>query len=132
ASLAVASDIEGQSLLEVLKRADPTFIAQPTLDPRHAPRRFRSAAGFEVDVLTRIRRRADEERAVAIPGLQCSAQPLRFLEYLTRSPLLAVALYGSGVAISIPQPARYAVHKLIVAQVRNDASTKRRKDLAQA
>lgn len=132
ASLAVASDVEGQSLLEVLKRADPTFVPQPSLDPRHPPRRFRSAAGFEVDVLTRYRTRADEERAVAIPGLQCSAQPLRYLEYLIADPISTVALYGSGVPVVVPQPARYAVHKLILAQVRVGAAAKRRKDLAQA
>jgi len=43
-----------------------------------------------------------------------------------------LALYGPGVQVSVPQPARYAVHKLIVAQVRSASSGKRGKDLAQA
>jgi len=43
-----------------------------------------------------------------------------------------VALYGSGVPIVVPQPARYAVHKPIVAQIRSHASARRAKDLAQA
>jgi hypothetical protein len=132
ASLAIASDIEGESLLDVLKRADPTFVPQPGLDPRTPPRRFRSAAGLEVDVVTRHRKSADEERAVIVPGLQCSAQPLRYLEFLIADPISAVALYGAGVPVTVPQPARYAAHKLIVAQVRNEASGKRGKDLAQA
>jgi hypothetical protein len=132
ASLAVTSDVRGESLLDVLKRADPTFTPQPSLDPRTLPRRFRSEAGLEVDVLTRYRTRADEERAVLMPGLQCSAQPLRYLEFLIAEPIPAVALYGSGVPVTVPQPARYAVHKLIVAQVRSEASAKRGKDLAQA
>jgi hypothetical protein len=132
ASLAIASDIEGESLLDVLKRADPTFVPQPGLDPRTPPRRFRSAAGLEVDVVTRHRTRADEERAAIIPGLRCSAQLLRYLEFLIADPIPAVALYGAGVPVTVPQPARYAVHKLIVAQVRNEASGKRGKDLAQA
>jgi hypothetical protein len=44
----------------------------------------------------------------------------------------AVALYNAGVAIVVPQPARYAVHKLIVAQERRTNRIKRMKDLAQA
>jgi hypothetical protein len=125
-SLAVTSDVEGESLLDVLKRADPTFVPQPSLDW------FRSAAGLEVDVRTRHRKGADEERAVIMPGLQCSAQPLRYLEFLIADPISAVALYGPGVPVTVPQPARFAIHKLIVAQVRPEASVKRGKDLAQA
>lgn len=51
ATLAVATEPEGRSLLDVLQRADPTFSAQMGLDPRDPPKRFRSAAGFEVDVI---------------------------------------------------------------------------------
>jgi hypothetical protein len=122
ASLAVASDSKGESLLDVIKRADPTFIPQPSLDPGTLPWRFRSAAGLEIEVVTRHRTRADEERPVVIPGLQCSAQPLRYLEFLIADPISAVALYGAGVPVTVPQPARYAVHKLIVAQVRRASS----------
>jgi hypothetical protein len=132
ASLAVASDMKGESLLDVIKRADSSFIPQPSLDPRTPPWRFRSAAGLEIEIITRHRTRADEEHPVAIPGLRCSAQPLRYLEFLIADPIPAVALYGAGVAVTVPQPARYAVHKLIVAQLRQDASAKRGKDLLQA
>jgi hypothetical protein len=132
ASLAVASDSKGESLLDVIKRADPTFIPQPSLDPGTLPWRFRSAAGLEIEVVTRHRTRADEERPVVIPGLRCSAQPLRYLEFLIADPISAVALYGAGVPVTVPQPARYAVHKLIVAQVRRASSAKREKDLIQA
>ncbi|MEA2906444.1 MAG: hypothetical protein QOI12_3831 [Alphaproteobacteria bacterium] len=132
ASLAVTSAMADETLLDILKRADPTFVSQLGLDPRSPPRRFRSSAGFEVDVITRYRKRADEERAVRLAGLQCSAQPLRYLEYLFQEPVTAVALYGAGVEVAVPQPARYAVHKLIVAQVRIETSIKHRKDLAQA
>lgn len=131
-SLAVVSNIEGESLLDILERADPTFVPQASLDHRTPPRRFRSRSGFEVDVITRYRKRADDERAVVIPGLRCSAQPLRYLEYLTADPISAVALYGPGIQVKVPQPARYAVHKLILAQVRSEISVKRSKDLAQA
>jgi hypothetical protein len=132
ASLALTSNIEGEGLLDVIKRADPTFIPQPSLDPRTPPWRFRSAAGLEIEIVTRHRRRADEESPVVIPGLRCSAQPLRYLEFLIAEPISAVALYGAGVAVMVPQPARYAVHKLIVARLRRASSAKRQKDLVQA
>jgi hypothetical protein len=132
ASLAVTSDREGESLLDILRRADPSFVAQMGLNSRALPNRFRSARRFEVDVVTRYRHRADEEHPIIVKGLQCSAQPFRYLEYLVAEPITAVALYGSGVEVLIPQPARYAVHKLIVAQLRTENSPKRAKDLAQA
>jgi hypothetical protein len=55
ASLAIASNTQGEDLLDVLKRADPSFVAQTGLNPRDPPKRFRSAAGFDVDVVTRCR-----------------------------------------------------------------------------
>jgi hypothetical protein len=39
---------------------------------------------------------------------------------------------GSGVAVSVPQPARYATHRLIVAQQARRPAEKRAKDLTQA
>ncbi len=45
----------------------------------------------------------------------------------------AVVLYRYGVLVNIPQPARYAIHKLIVATRRNRASVdKATKDVRQA
>lgn len=132
ASLAAESSTTGEDLLTLLRRADPTFAPQPTLDPRALPSRFRSASGLDVDVLTRFRSRKDDIGPVPIPGLRCSAQPLRYLEYLTHESIDAVALHGSGTRVTVPSPARYAVHKLIVAQARDPWSAKRGKDLVQA
>nr|WP_257819126.1 nucleotidyltransferase domain-containing protein [Phenylobacterium sp. J367] len=59
--------------------------------------------------------------------------PLQHLAWLIDAPVRTVALSGAGVLVNIPQPARFAVHKLILAQRRDDASRlKRAKDLAQA
>jgi hypothetical protein len=52
---------------------------------------------------------------------------------LIAEPVAAIALYGSGVAVSVPQPARFAVHKLVLAQERRqNERPKRQKDLLQA
>ncbi|MGH7105560.1 MAG: GSU2403 family nucleotidyltransferase fold protein, partial [Acetobacteraceae bacterium] len=44
----------------------------------------------------------------------------------------AVVLHDAGVLVNVPSPARYAVHKLIVAQRRKEGSAKVDKDLKQA
>jgi hypothetical protein len=71
ASLAVATDLQGESLLDVIKRADPSFVPQPTLDRSTPSWRFRSAAGLEIEVVTRHRNRTDEENPSSFPV--CSA-----------------------------------------------------------
>ncbi len=124
---------EKQDFAAILRRADATFSAVPTLDPSAAPARFRSAAGLDVELLTPIRNRRDEEGgAVPLPGLGASAIPLRFLEYLVEAAVPAVALHGAGTRIRVPQPARFAIHKLIVADRRGPGNPKREKDLRQA
>jgi hypothetical protein len=58
----------------------------------------------------------DETNPVPLKGLEAGAAPLQHLAWLIEAPLLAAALWGPGVLVRIPQPARYAVHKLILAQ----------------
>ncbi len=55
-----------------------------------------------------------------------------YRRFVIADPIPAVALYGAGVPVTVPQPARYAVHKLMVAQLRRPESAKRGKDMVQA
>jgi hypothetical protein len=65
--------------------------------------------------------------------LDAGAAPLQYMDWLIADPVPTVALWGAGVPINIPQPSRFAVHKLILAQKRDVGSrSKRQKDLAQA
>lgn len=64
-----------------------------------------------------------------------SADPLRFLDFLIREPVRTILLHRSGIPVVVPDPTRYAVHKLIVASRRHtdgQGSAKREKDLRQA
>jgi hypothetical protein len=54
------------------------------------------------------------------------------MEYLADESTEAVALYGTGVLVTVPPPMRYAIHKLLVAQQRRANAPKRNKDLKQA
>ncbi len=92
----------------------------------HEPRQ-----GLKVELLTPlIGRRSDAP--VLLPSLNAAAQPLRFLDYLIEDPVPAAVVGGHGVLVNVPQPARYALHKLLIAGRRGSWEAKGRKDIAQA
>jgi hypothetical protein len=131
ASLALSAD-EGEETLEtILKRADKTFTGLPGLDRRAFPSHFRSASGFIVDLLTPKLRRNDKN-PMPLTKLAAGAAPLQHLAWLIENPVQAVALHGAGIPIRVPLPARYGVHKLVIAQKRDAQNVKRKKDLIQA
>jgi hypothetical protein len=47
-------------------------------------------------------------------------------------PVPAVLLYGAGVAVTVPAPERYAIHKLIISRRRAGGAEKSSKDIEQA
>ena len=75
-----------------------------------------------------------DETVKPLPALGVSAQGLNYLNFLIADPIYAVALYRSGVLVQVPQPERFAIHKLIVAdrRVGGPDQLKARKDRAQA
>src|SRR5215204_6473166 len=135
ANLATASLVleanEQKPFEAVLKHADKTFTGLPTLNSKALSSRFRSASGFLVDLLTPQLRRSDAN-PMPLARLKAGAVPMQHLGWLIQAPVQAAALHGAGVPLRVPAPARYAVHKLIVAQKRRDVGGKRQKDLVQA
>ena len=132
AELAIASDDGEATMLDILQRADPSFRAVPGLNAKAPPASFRSGQGFRVDLLTPLFRRSDTD-PMPLAGLAAGAVPLQYLNWLIADPIHAVALAGPGIPVRVPTPARFAVHKLIVAQRRrSDERLKRHKDLLQA
>jgi hypothetical protein len=117
---------------QILQRADPTFAGIMQLDARKASSRFKTTSGFLVDLVTPTIRRSDEN-PMPIARLRAGAAPLQHLAWLIENPVPTVALWGAGIAVRVPQPARYAVHKLILPHKRfAGGRDKRGKDLAQA
>ncbi|WP_257838869.1 nucleotidyltransferase domain-containing protein [Phenylobacterium sp. J426] len=85
-----------------------------------------------MDLVTPVRSR-DDPNPLAVRELDAGATPLQHLAWLIEAPVRTVALWGAGVLVNVPQPARFAVHKLILAQRRDPSGRlKRAKDLAQA
>lgn len=130
ADLAIASE-NGEAMETILQRADPSLAAVPELDLREFSSRFKGKDSM-VELLTPILRRTDAT-PMPLKQLGAGAAPLQYLRWLVDQPVEAVALWGSGVQAIIPAPARYAVHKLILAQKRLRTSREKRfKDLSQA
>lgn len=87
---------------------------------------------FRLDFLTPRHRGAD--KPFVHPQLGVTLQPLPFMEYsLQGVEQAALPSIEGAVLVSLPDPARYALHKLLIAGEREGAfRVKARKDLAQA
>ena len=87
---------------------------------------------FDLDFLTCRGRRGDTP--LEVPRFGLSLQPLPFMELSLEAPIRATLLWRNGpIVVNVPDPARFALHKLIVHGERPQAErTKANKDLAQA
>lgn len=75
----------------------------------------------------------ERDEPLELPALGVYARALRFLDFLLAYPIPAAVPYRYGILVNLPQPARYAVHKLIVATRRDPSvAVKRHKDLEQS
>jgi hypothetical protein len=118
---------------DVLEGLKMGFLPVPQLDPRKPSTSFIvRGKGLRVDLLTPLRGRRPQG-PVRIPRLNAAAQPLPFLDFLITRPVRGAIVSGAGILINIPDPARLAFHKLIIAGERGTVMhTKREKDLRQA
>jgi len=124
-------------MIDVLRYVDPTFKPVPHLGSQTRAASFINAQGYKVKFLTPNRGASGNlGRPATMPALGgAGVEPLRFLGFLTYQPALSVLLHKGGVAVSVPTPERFAIHKLIVAILRrSDANgyAKASNDLAQA
>jgi hypothetical protein len=70
---------------------------------------------------------------VAVPELQAYATALPYLGYLLEESQTSVLMAREGCcSVRIPVPERFAVHKLVVSQLRSGRDTKSAKDIDQA
>ncbi len=108
------------------------FFQVPALNPKHPSTSFAiRKRQLRLDILTPKTTKSSDP--VFIPRFGCAAQPIEHLSYLIESPTHAVLVAANPVLINVPQPARYALHKLIVSQKRDiSRGGKSVKDLEQA
>lgn len=85
---------------------------------------------LRIDFLTAMRRNG---KPVIAPELGVELSPLKFFDYLLEAPGQAVLIdRADACLVNLPDPARYGLHKLIVAAERGARHPKYRKDLLQA
>ena len=131
-NLALTADT-GIDLEAVLERAHMGFIPIPTFDPRHPTTSFKVAGQeIKIDLLAPLIG-PPTSTPIPLPALKSYAQPLRFLDYLIEESVQTVLLGKDGILVNVPLPARFAWHKLIIANHRPVTEHgKREKDLMQA
>jgi len=136
-SVSVSVDDTLPPILDALQAVDPSLREVPSLaDPRKATT-FSTATGFKIEFLTPNRSKDNyASEPAAMPALGgAAAQPLRDLDFLIHQPVRSVLLHRGGIAVLVPSPERFAVHKLILSELRRkhpDQASKARKDLLQA
>lgn len=132
-SLSIAFPGPGSDIPGALEALQMGFLPVPQLDPRKSSTSFVvRGKGLRLDLLTPLRgRRA--QKPIFIPRLKAAAQPLPFLDFLISRPVRGAIVDGGGVLVNVPDPARFAIHKLIVSGEREAMMhTRREKDLNQA
>ncbi len=130
-NVSLAVEDNTPSVLETLRSVDKTFRTIPNMLDGRRVTNYAAKGGLRVDFLT-PNEGEETGQPQSLPALQTDAQPLRFLDFLIHDPEPAVLLHDAGVFVQVPAPARYAVHKLIVASRRRDGTAKRDKDIRQA
>ncbi len=102
--------------------------------PIHSQTTYKKAdePDFDLDFLTSMGRSGD--LPVKVKHLNVVLQPLRFMELSLEDPMRATLVARSGpVVVNVPQPQRFALHKLIVHGERvQNQRVKANKDMVQA
>lgn len=132
ARLAVES-LPGGGLLELLRESRIDFVDVPGLRPGAPTAKFKEKgrSQFTFDLL--VPAAGDEAEIQPVPELGAHATALPYFRYLLTETQMGVAISNHGVvAVRIPVPERFALHKLIVSQLRVGRPEKSRKDLDQA
>ena len=118
---------------KILESLQMGFLPVPPLNRKHPSTSFKvRGTALQVDFVTPAKRPRDE-KPVLIKRFNVAAQPLPYLGYLLEQAQVAGIVNGDGILANVPNPARYAFHKILVSRSRSVTDhTKIEKDLQQA
>jgi hypothetical protein len=106
-------------------------VARPHSPLRSGARAWSFGSRLKVDLL--VPSPDETYPTIPVPELSGYAQGLPYLKYVLSNSQEAPILSPHGVVmVRVPVPERYAIHKLMVSQLRGTASSKAAKDLRQA
>jgi hypothetical protein len=121
------------SFLDMLRDSGIHFIEVPQLDHKKLPLSFKQQGvpRFHVDLL--LPSPNSEISIVEVPELKAHATALPFLSYVLGQTQMSTVLAREGCCpVRIPVAERFAVHKLVVSQLRTNRDAKTEKDIFQA
>lgn len=121
------------SFLDMLRDSGIHFIEVPQLDPKSPSSSFKQqgASRFHVDLL--VPSANSEIRIVEVPELKAYATALPYLSYVLGQTQMATLIAREGCCtVRIPVAERFAIHKLVVSQLRTNRDAKTAKDIFQA
>lgn len=136
-TVAIARGADEQvAAADAIRSAGMDLHAVPELDSRLPSTSFKiRGRELRIDFLTPARSRGlgSTDRPVEIRALGVHATPLPFLEFLLEGAIDAVLMAFSGVLVRVPEPGRFALHKLwLAAQRPVSQSNRAAKDRQQA
>jgi len=131
--VALARETSAINLEDEIEASGLDLHPVPPLDPKRSSTSFKvRGRDLRIDFLTPMKGKETQE-PVFLPAFKLSAQPLRHLDYLLNVVTQAVVLGSDSVLVNLPDPARFALHKLWTSTRRPTAfQTKAMKDALQA
>ncbi|MDR3671412.1 MAG: GSU2403 family nucleotidyltransferase fold protein [Holophaga sp.] len=113
------------SIPRVIEALEMGFVPSLHLSLKHRECQATSynipGADWRIDLVTATMG-ANLDNPIEIPRLGAYAQPLPFMDYLLERTMDAVIVGNTAVLVRVPEPARFAVHKLLVASNRGPQS----------
>lgn len=121
------------NISELLLSKEVGALEVPALNPKNPSTQYKLRnQQYIIDVLAPELGKPTG-KPIFISQFNTYATPLRFLDYLLQEIEPAVMPYGVGILVNVPNPARFALHKLVVSQRRNGVEQiKSQKDIKQA
>ena len=122
-----------KSFLAMLRDSGIHFVEVPQFDSRQPSSSYkqRGVSRFHVDLL--VPSPDNEMHIVEVPELQAHATALPYLSYVLGQTQMATLISREGCCpVRVPVPERFAIHKLVVSQLRTNRDAKTEKDIYQA
>lgn len=133
-ALAIPDSRDTINVPQAVKENDPTFFEIPMLNSRQPSTSMMSRkTRVKIDFLT-VQKNGVDTTPRFYSDLSIAAAPLRYMNYLMGGQSHRGLIIGTyPIPVNLPDPARFAVHKLVIAQERTlEKVTKSAKDIRQA
>ena len=136
AALKLVTPLGDDGFFQLLQKTGLRFAPVMGLERPPGPPTSYKVVGkdLKVDLLVPSRLKTKPYATVSVKELGAHATSLPFLQYLTDAPSDTLVIGRDHlIPVRVPQPGRYAMHKLVVADIRSGADNpKVEKDLVQA